>query len=589
MSDRKNVIVRIAGAAGDGIASTGELFGKTCSRMGLSLVAYNSFQSAIRGGHVWLQMNVSEEKVRCHGEEPDVCILLNKTSPEVHLPEMKSGGMVIYDQAKITQDLSVMRDDLNYYPMNFKELCDFEGISPVMVNVMLSGAMIQALNLDTNVGKEFFKKKFAKKGEKVVELNQKVFQAGIDWATENIKEKVCELKATDKKLMFLTGNEALGMGLLAGGLKAYAAYPMSPATGILHYLSTKATTDKILIKQTEDELAAANWIIGSSQAGVRSATATAGGGYCLMVEAIGLAAMLETPTVYINVMRGSPSTGIPTKQEQADINLVMGGNGDFPRIVLAPKNIEDAFYQAARALNLAEIYQCPVIILSDFFLSEHYGTVEPFDFSQIEIKRGKLMTELEPTAERYKRYEVTEDGVSPRLIPGVEGHMYTSASDEHDERGIVVSDVLAGLPYAKETRLKMHPKRMRKLETAVNAGDVKAPEIEGDSDAEITLLGWGSTYEYIKEATSQLKAEGMKVNQLHFTDIFPLAKDKVKEVLGSCKRIIAVENNMCNQMCRHILAETGFEITEFINRFDGEPFTAEYICNEIKKKELAHV
>jgi 2-oxoglutarate ferredoxin oxidoreductase subunit alpha len=587
MSEKKNVIVRIAGAAGDGIASTGELFGKTCSRMGLHVMAYNAYQSAIRGGHVWLQLNVGEEKTRCHGEQPDVALLLNKTSPEVHIPDMKSGGIVFYDISKIKEDLSVIRDDLQYYGLDFKELCDFPGVSPVMVNVLLAGALIQAVGLDTGVSLEFFKEKFTKKGDEIVEVNQKVFNAGVAWAKANAKSGL-SLKGDGKKRMFMTGNDAIGMGLLAGGLKSYAAYPMSPATGILHYLSNQAKKAKIIVKQTEDELAAANFAIGAGHAGVRAATATSGGGYCLMVEAVGLAGMLEVPVVLINVQRGGPSTGLPTKQEQADIKLVMGGNGDFPRIVIAPKDVEDAFFQSARALNLAEKYQCPVIILSDLFLSEHYQTVDPFDFSKITIERGKFMKELPAGAARYKRYEVTEDGISPRLMPGAAGHMYCSGSDEHDENGELISDVLAGLPRAIDVRMKMHPKRMRKEETMLKENDINLPEIVGPKDAKLTLLGWGSTFDYIEEACETLRADGLSVNHLHFTDLYPMDREKLVEVFNSCNEIVAVENNMSNQMSKLILAETGFELKRFINRFDGEPFTGEYIVNAVKKKELAH-
>ena len=415
----------------------------------------------------------------------------------------------------------------------------------------------------------------------------KVFNAGVAWAKANAKSGL-SLKGDGKKRMFMTGNDAIGMGLLAGGLKSYAAYPMSPATGILHYLSTQAKKAKIIVKQTEDELAAANFAIGAGHAGVRAATATSGGGYCLMVEAVGLAGMLEVPVVLINVQRGGPSTGLPTKQEQADIKLVMGGNGDFPRIVIAPKDVEDAFFQSARALNLAEKYQCPVIILSDLFLSEHYQTVDPFDFSKISIERGKFMKELPAGAARYKRYEVTEDGISPRLMPGAAGHMYCSGSDEHDENGELISDVLAGLPRAIDVRMKMHPKRMRKEETMLKENDINLPEIVGPKDAKLTLLGWGSTFDYIEEACETLRADGLSVNHLHFTDVYPMDREKLVEVFNSCNEIVAVENNMSNQMSKLILAETGFELKRFINRFDGEPFTGEYIVNAVKKKELAH-
>jgi 2-oxoglutarate/2-oxoacid ferredoxin oxidoreductase subunit alpha len=584
---RKNVIVRIAGAAGDGIASSGELFGKTCSRMGLHVMAYNAYQSAIRGGHVWLQLNVGEDKTLSHGEEPDFALLLNKTSPDLHVPMMKSGGTVFYDASVISEDIKNIRADVHYYGLNFKELVTIEGASPVMKNTMLVGALIQALGLDTSVSHHFLEDKFAKKGSQTVEINKKVFDIGATWAGEHVTEKIASFRGDGISRMFLTGNDAFGMGFMAGGLKFYAAYPMSPATGILHYLATKAQSDKMVIKQTEDELAAINYIVGAAHAGVRAATATAGGGFCLMVEGVGLAAMLEVPVVAVVVQRGSPSTGIPTKQEQADINLVLSGNGDFPKIVIAPKDTEDAFFQAARALNLAEKYQTPVIILSDLFLSEHYQTVDPFNFDEVKIERGKLMTEF-TDSDRYKRYEYQPDGISPRLRPGVPGQMYVTPSDEHDERGIVISDVLAGLPESLETRNKMHQKRMQKEITMVKTGDIELPVLVGDKNARITLLGWGSTYDAIQEAVQMLNAEGLSVNHLHFTDLYPINKAETRRLLESCQSIISVENNYSNQLCSLIRKETGFDINRHVNRYDGEPFTGEYIVSKVKEKELAH-
>ncbi|MDD9898423.1 MAG: 2-oxoacid:acceptor oxidoreductase subunit alpha [Candidatus Melainabacteria bacterium] len=592
----KNVIVRIAGAAGDGIASTGEILGKTCSRMGLNVMAYNSFQSAIRGGHVWLQMAIGAEKQLCHGEEPEVVLLFNKTSPSVHVPDVKSGGIVFYNAATIKkEDIESIRDDVNFYGLDFKSMVDeagLTGVSPIMINTMLSGAMVQALDLDTSIPLEFIKHKFQKKGDQVVDLNQAIFNLGADWTKNNVNEHVFQPKGDGKAKLFMTGNEAMGLGLAAGGLKLYSAYPMSPATGILHYLATIAQTDKIVIKQVEDELAAMNMVVGAGTAGVRAATATASGGYCLMVEAVGLASMLEVPAVCVVVSRGGPSTGVPTKQEQSDIDLCIAGNGDSPRFVVAPKDPEDAFYQAARALNMAEKYQIPVLILSDFFLSEHFETIDDLDFGKVEIERGKFSTEWEGEG-RYKRYEYTEDGVSHRVRPGAKGAQYVPCSDEHNEFGHVMSDVEAGLPHAREERVKMHAKRMKKMETMVSNGDIEAPTLEGDENTETTFMTWGSSYSYAKEAINLLAEEGIKVNHLHFTDVYPMPKEATLAQLKKCKRIVSVENNMCNSLCREVLAQTAFEVTEHINRWDGEPFTGEYIVNEFKKiaakKELAKV
>ncbi|MDA0773131.1 MAG: 2-oxoacid:acceptor oxidoreductase family protein, partial [Cyanobacteria bacterium] len=410
----KNVIVRIAGAAGDGIASTGEILGKTCSRMGLHVLAYNSFQSAIRGGHVWLQMAIGADEQLCHGEQPEVVLLFNKTSPAVHVPDVKPGGLVFYNAGSIKkEDIEAMRSDVHFYGLDFKAMVDeagLTGVAPIMINTMLSGALVQSLDLDTSIPLEFIKHKFQKKGDEVVDLNQAIFNLGATWTEKHVKEAVFQPKGSGVPKMFMTGNEAFGLGLAAGGLKLYSAYPMSPATGILHYLATIGPKEKIVIKQVEDEIAAMNMVVGAGTAGVRAATATASGGYCLMIEAVGLSSMMETPTVCIVVSRGGPSTGVPTKQEQSDIDLMIAGNGDSPRFVVAPKDPEDAFYQAARALNMAEKYQIPVLVLSDFFLSEHFRTIDDLDFSKVEIERGKFSTEWEGEG-RYKRYEYTEDGV----------------------------------------------------------------------------------------------------------------------------------------------------------------------------------
>jgi len=586
MTSKNNIIVRIAGAAGDGIQSTGELLGKTISRMGLHVMAYNSFQSAIRGGHVWLQMSIGAEKQLDHGEEPEVVLLFNKTSPAVHVPDVKAGGAVFYNAGTIKkEEIESLRSDVNYYGLDFKAMTDAAGlkdVSPVMINVMLAGALVQTLHLDPKVTLEFIKHKFQKKGDDIVNLNHAIFNLGFEWTKANVKKIDVELKGNGKPKLFMSGNDALGMGLVAGGLKFYAAYPMSPATGILHYISTIAQSDKIVVKQVEDELAAINWVVGAGNAGVRAATATAGGGFCLMVEAQGLASMMEVPAVTVLVQRGGPSTGVPTKQEQADIALAMSGNGEFPKFVLAPKDMEDCFYQAARALNIAEKYQVPVIVMSDFFLSEHFETVDDLDFSKITIERGKFMTEW-TSKEKYKRYAYTEDGISPRLRPGAPGAMYTVVSDEHNEYGHVMSDVEAGLPHAREGRIKMHSKRMKKIETMIVNGDAKPPTLEGEANAETTFVTWGSTYAYVQSAIKLLASEGIKVNHVNFTDIYPIPREKTLSVLKGCKRLISVEANMCNSLCHQILGETGFEISEHINRFDGEPFTGEYIVKEFKK------
>jgi len=582
---KNSVNVRIAGAAGDGISSTAEIFGRTCTRRGLYVKAYNSYQSAIRGGYVWFHMAISNEKVLSHGEHTDILIVMSASSAEIHVPQVNPGGIVLYSSSTIKEDISKMRSDVDFCALDFKELTAHDpAIKPIMTNMMLLGCLEKLLRLDPKAMIDYIDEHFSKKGPEVQKLNHRVFQLGVDWIVKNKKSYDVNLKGDGKTRMLLTGNHAFGMGLLAHGLKFYAAYPMSPSTGVLHYLAKKAKSDKLIVKQTEDEIAAINFAIGAAHAGVRSATATSGGGFALMVEAIGLAGMLEEPVVVINVQRGGPSTGIPTKQEQGDINLVLGAaQSDIPRAIIAPVDCEDAFHTSGRALNIAEKYQTPVIILSDLYLSEHFETVEPLKV-KTPIERGKL---LATAGADYKRYQVVEDGVSPRLIPGAPQAMYVSASDEHDEKGEVISDVRAGLPESLEIRNQMMEKRMKKLEL-MRENDMRPPQVVGPKDAELTLLGWGSTYGAIEEARKMLEKKGVKANHVHFTDLFPMPIQKVLEILEECKEIIAIENNYSSQFVRLLRAETGFDVKQTINRYDGEPFTGEDIVNRLEKV-LGHV
>jgi 2-oxoglutarate ferredoxin oxidoreductase subunit alpha len=585
MSKKNIVYIRIAGAAGDGISSTAEIFGRTCTRQGLYVKAYNSYQSAIRGGYVWFHMAISSEKPLTHGEHTDILVVMNSASAAVHVPQVRSGGLVFYNSSVIKEDLSKMRGDVDFCALDFKAMTANDlNIKPIMANMMLLGCLEKLLNLDMKLVMDYIDEHFSKKGPEVAKLNHRVFQLGIDWVVNNKKSFDVTLKGDRKQRMLLTGNHAFGMGLLAHGIKFYAAYPMSPSTGILHYLANKARSDKIIVKQTEDEIAALNFCIGAAHAGVRAATATSGGGFSLMVEAVGLAGMLEEPVVVINVQRGGPSTGIPTKQEQGDINLVLGAaQSDIPRAIIAPKDSEDAFHTTGRAFNLAEKYQTPIIVLSDLYLSEHFETVEELRV-KTPIERGKIQTQADSS---YKRYLFVEDGVSPRVIPGLPGAMYVSASDEHDERGEVISDVRAGLPESLEVRNRIMEKRMKKLEM-IRDTEMRPPEVVGPKDAELTLLGWGSTFGAIEEARLILGKKGLKVSHVHFTDLFPLPVKAVLEILENCKEIIAVENNYSSQFVRLLRAETGFDVKKTVNRYDGEPFTGEDIVNRLEKV-IAHV
>jgi 2-oxoglutarate ferredoxin oxidoreductase subunit alpha len=368
---------------------------------------------------------------------------------------------------------------------------------------------------------------------------------------------------------------------VAAGCKFYSAYPMSPASSILHWLAAHSENCGVLVKQAEDELAVVNLAIGAGHAGVRAMCATSGGGFALMSEAIGMAGMIETPVVIVNVQRGGPSTGLPTKSEQGDLNQAIGASqGDFPRVIIAPRDAADCFHTSVEAFNLAETFQLPVIVLSDLLLGEHRSTVDPEAISSdVPIERGQWVDALRPEDRDnggYKRYALTPSGISPRARPGREGMIHVSGTDDHDEKGILISDEHTN----PAIRRKMHEKRMRKME-GVRAR-LRPPALEGPAEAQVTLIGWGSSWSVIHEAAARLTEEGVKTNQLHFKYLHPFHGAQATAILERCRRTIVVESNFTGQFARHLRAESGFSVDHVLTRYDGEPFEPAYITRRVR-------
>ncbi|MDA2928249.1 thiamine pyrophosphate-binding protein, partial [Acidobacteria bacterium AH-259-G07] len=373
-----------------------------------------------------------------------------------------------------------------------------------------------------------------------------------------------------------TGNDALAMGGAAAGVKFYCAYPMSPSTGVLHWMANNARELEIMVRQVEDEIGVANMAIGAAHAGCRAMCATSGGGFALMTEAIGMAGMMEVPVVFINVQRAGPSTGVPTKTEQGDLWQVLGASqGDFQRIIVAPTNALDAFNTIPELFNLVDKYQCPGIVISDLLISEGTFSVDPEEINmQPKIDRGELITTASKT-DGYLRYENTESGISPRALPGLEGYVHVVATDEHDEDGILISDEFTN-PHK---RRKMVEKRARKFEGVLE--EIAPPRLEGPADAEVTLIGWGSTYGVIKEAMGLLEQKGVIANQLAVKWIVPLHAEAVTEIVSRSKRTIMVENNHSGQFFRYLRSETGLNVDGHIRKYDGEPFMPHHIVDAV--------
>ncbi|MCH8102832.1 MAG: 2-oxoacid:acceptor oxidoreductase subunit alpha, partial [Chloroflexi bacterium] len=372
------------------------------------------------------------------------------------------------------------------------------------------------------------------------------------------------------------GNDAIAMGGAAAGVKFYSAYPVSPATGILHWMAANARDLGIMVRQVEDEISVANMTIGAAHAGARAMCATSGGGFALMTEAIGAAGIMEIPAVFIDVQRGGPSTGLPTKTEQADLWQALGASqGDFEKFIVAPVDALDAFNTIPQIFNLVDKYQCPGMVLSDLLISEGRYSFDPDDLDMHPvIDRGALITEP-AEANGYKRYEDTPSGISPRAIAGLEGYVHVVATDEHDEDSTLISDEFTD-PLI---RRKMVEKRHRKMSTVLD--DVPAPTLEGPKDADVTLIGWGSTYGVIHEAIEILDERGISANHLSVKWIIPFHTEVITEIVNSAKKTIVIENNHSGQFYRYMRSETGLSVDGHIRKYDGEPFAPLHIVEGV--------
>jgi 2-oxoglutarate/2-oxoacid ferredoxin oxidoreductase subunit alpha len=581
--DQSDVIVGIGGAAGDGVASAGNTLALSMARQGLAVYAYNSYQSVIRGGHSWLRLRISARKPLNHGDQIDALIALNQDTLDRHLQELGPGGVALFNGTKLRPSYEPPAG-VQLCPLPVAELTAAYKSLPVMQNTVAVGAVIQLMGLDFSGLESVLASTFARKPQ-VVTTNVDAARAGYEYAGAHFRPLAQQLQKTERQWALVTGNELLAMGAAFAGCRFYCAYPMSPATHILEWFAGHGRQLGICVRQVEDEISVVNMAIGAGHMGVRSMCATSGGGFALMTEAIGMAGIIETPVVVVNVQRAGPSTGVPTKTEQGDLNQAFGASqGDFPRIIMAPISIPDCFTTPALAFDLAERYQCPVIILSDLLMGEGNETVDPalldVDF---ERDRGELITAASATGagdldgEPYLRYKVTESGISPRAVPGTPGHLFVAATDEHDEDGVLLSDVYTDTVRRK----KMVDKRARKMAAAL--AHLPAPTLAGPEDADVTLVGWGSTWGVITEAIERLNREGVSANHLQIKFLVPFHAAEVGRLLDRSRRIIVVENNHSGQFARHLRAETGIAAHGHIRKYDGEPFEPHHVVAGVRE------
>src|SRR5215468_6663960 len=570
--------IGIGGAAGQGIATPGDILARIFVRRGLHLNAYNAYQSIIRGGHIFLTLRTSDAPVLTFGDKLDILMPLNQDTMNRHLRLMKSGSVVLYNSDKIKP--GEVEAGVQLCPFSVKELApNIRG--DLVQNTIALAAVLRLIGVEFKILEDILTLQFKRKGEAVIAENIGVARAGYDYAGTHFTSFPFSLPDTGKRLAFFEGNQALAMGGAAAGVRFYSAYPMSPASGVLHWMARHARQLGIMVRQVEDEIGVINMAIGAAHTGCRAMCATSGGGFALMTEALGAAAMMEIPVVCINVQRAGPATGVPTKTEQGDLWQVLGaGQGDYPRIIVAPTNIVDCFKLVPKLFNLVDKFQCPGIILSDLLLSEGRSSIDPAELDfKVPIERGDVIGlngAESPVNGQFKRYLVTESGISPRALPGTPGFTHVVATDEHDEEGILISDEFTD-PHKRQA---IHEKRMRKMEGVLPLLD--PPAIHGAAKAPITLVGWGSTEGVIHEAIQQLAEAGITANNLQIRWLVPLHGDAIRAALSAGQRVIIVENNYSGQFARYLRSETGFTADGHIRKYDGEPFMPHHIADGVK-------
>ncbi len=573
----------IGGEAGYGIMTTGVTMAKIFTRLGLSVFDYVEYPSLIRGGHNAYYVRASNQEIFSQKKTVDILVALNRETIDKHKDELVDHAAIIYDSNSIEIKEGEFPDSILLIPLPLLDLIKELDVDRLMTNTITVGASLALFHENYEVLGAMMEETFGRKGKEVVDINVRTSKKGFDLVRERFAGRFSQqVVKKPQTTMLIAGAESVALGCIRAGLKFAAIYPMTPINVVMNVLTAHALEYGIVVKEPEDEIAGVNMAIGASHAGVRSMVATSGGGFSLMVEALGLAAQTETPLVIVMGMRPGPATGMPTWTDQGDLRFVLhAAQGDFPRIVLAPGDLREAFSYTMRAFNLAEKYQLQVIVLVDKYLMEGHGTVNvsemKADSSWFKVERGKMLTDQEVEhLEDYKRYQLTDDGVSPRVIPGQKGGISLSGSDEHDEKGLYNEEA--------SVRIAMMQKRFKKLESAEK--DIFLPEIIGEKNAEITLILFGSTKLPALDAMRYLKEEKIHVNILQIPFLSPFPSEKVKQLLKNAKKTLVLEGNFTGQFEGLLHEKTGIKIDHHFRKYDGRPFYAEEIVNIIK--EIQH-
>ncbi len=579
--------IKIGGAAGLGIKAAGQTLARSFVAAGLEVFDLTEYPSLIRGGHNTYTLRVSPRPISSHVETVDVLIALDRQTVDAHLDEVIDGGAVIFDPEVTSTEGWLPHARVRPVPVPLGKFAKEAG-GPIMANTVALGAALGLVHFPLMFLVDSLREQFAHKKPEIAEQNAAAASVGYGYVTKLAGDfwmAVEPLPGQPKRLL-VDGNEAVGLGALAAGIGLYAAYPMTPASSILHFMAAHEREAGVVVKHTEDEIAAMNMVVGAAFTGTRAMCASAGGGFALMVEAFGMAGVSESAVVVGVLTRPGPATGLPTWTEQSDLRYVIhASQGEFPRVVLAPGDRSDAFELTWKAFNLADQLQTPVIILGDSYLSDNRQSVPMFDLDAVTIDRGKLVTEGDviehpeavDEAGRYLRYKLTDDGVSTRVLPGVTGAIQLGNSYEHDEYGYGS----AGEPA--DMRAAQNEKRMRKLELARTL--VPPPVTFGVdvAEADVAVLCFGTTKGPVLEAMRWLEPDGVKVAMMQVVTVWPFPADEVSAFLAAAKRSVIIEGNYTGQLQGLVREQCLRDVDETLHRYDGRPFSPEMVYAKLKE------
>ncbi len=566
MTNKDIVSIRIGGPAGSGVKSVGKLLQKSLQHAGFYSFGYLGYPSLIRGGYNFYQINLSQQPVDYSLSYADIFIPLNSLALEQIKKTGSKPRYIIADKTALPDDKRDLPDKSQVIKLNLTSQLKKLKITKISLNSALVGALFKFLNLPLEKLNQVIKKQFVKKGRAVIGQNLKA--AALGFNSLDHKPLSLSLPTTKVKTLVMTGNTAIALGFIQGQGRFFSAYPMTPSTSILHYLASVTDNQSILVRQASTEIEAIGIAAGAAYAGVRTMVATSGGGLDLMSEFISLLGIAEIPLVIVDAQRTGPGTGLPTWQEQSDLNIARcAGHGEFPRVVMAPGDPAEAFHLIQEALNLADEYQIPVIFLTDKYLGESLFSLDKSTFDhRSKIKRGKILNLINDKHHLFPRYQFDQDGISPRPLPGNVNGIHITTSDEHDVYGnSIESDPI---------RIKMQTKRLSKLGSlAKNLPPAKA---YGNLKAKTLVVGWGSTKKVIQAVVDRLNLAG-----LHLSYLYPLNHAVLKSILNPYQQIILVENNSTGQL-ETDLKLAGVKNIKTLLKFDGEPFFADELLEKIK-------